>query len=382
MCNIQKKYLVLTPFFPSKNDYRGIYIFDQIKEIYKQTDFEIKVIKIVSVFSKEQDYNYEGFDVLVFKLIDFPYFIFPGLFNFFNCKRIIRFIAKRNLDNIRIIHGHVTYPSAYLVNALSNLSPAKTIIHHHGRDVLQLENGRFSFIRNFQNQILTDRSLKQLNKIDVNIGVSKLVLNELNKYSKYIPKSEFVMYNGVDVNKFYPLKLKKNEVYTIGCIANFWELKDHITLIKSVESLFHQGYNLQLRLIGSGSTFSKCYKYVIKNKLSQFIFFEQEKMHHELNNFYNEIDLFVLPSYYEALGCVYLESWATNTPFIAIKGQGISELIKNDDQDIFLAEAKNPNSLVKCILYHMSSKRELIFDNNYRIDILVKFFIDNVIKGD
>ena len=50
-----------------------------------------------------------------------------------------------------------------------------------------------------------------------------------------------------------------------------------------------------------------------------------------MNNFYNSIDLFVLPSYYEALGCVYLESWATHTPFVGVEGQGISELIIDED---------------------------------------------------
>ena len=75
---------------------------------------------------------------------------------------------------------------------------------------------------------------------------------------------------------------------------------------------------------------NSCKKYVNDNNLSEFILFEKELEHHKLNKFYNEIDLFVLPSYYEALGCVYLESWATNTPFIAVKNQGVSEIIPED----------------------------------------------------
>ena len=104
--------------------------------------------------------------------------------------------------------------------------------------------------------------------------------------------------------------------------------------------------------------------------------------HEHLNLFYNEIDLFVLPSYYEALGCVYMEAWATNTPFIAIKGQGVSELLQSEDKIYSLANAKEVSSLVECILKNMNSKRHFVFDKNYKIDNLVNKFINDVILND
>jgi len=90
--------------------------------------------------------------------------------------------------------------------------------------------------------------------------------------------------------------------------------------------------------------------YVFENNLSKYIIFEEEIAHEKLNDFYNCIDLFVLPSYYEALGCVYLESWATNTSFIGIEGQGISELLPKNDRKYFLAKKQSVESLKKKIL--------------------------------
>ena len=87
-------------------------------------------------------------------------------------------------------------------------------------------------------------------------------------------------------------------------------------MIKSVQRLINKGKNIKLRFIGSGYTLKQCKDYVFTNNLTKSITFEKELPHNELNRFYNNLDLFVLPSYYEALGCVYLESWATNTPFI------------------------------------------------------------------
>ena len=75
-----------------------------------------------------------------------------------------------------------------------------------------------------------------------------------------------------------------------------------------------------------------CKRYVKDNNLLEYIYFEKEQKHSELNIFYNQLDLFVLPSYYEALGCVYFEAWATNIPVISIEGQGFTELVGEDEK--------------------------------------------------
>ena len=242
-----------------------------------------------------------------------------------------------------------------------------------------LLNGRSNFIKKLQRNFLIKRTIRHLNKLDLNIGVSELVLNQLRKYPLYSPKDEFVLYNGVDTSKFYPIAIERDKIFTIGCVAIFWEIKDQITLIRAVESIYLQGEKILLRLIGSGPKLDKCCNYVKEHNLDSIISFESEKEHSSLNIFYNKIDLFVLPSYYEALGCVYLESWATNTPFIGVEGQGISELIPKDRKNIFLSKAQNPISLQECISHVMQFNYDIVFDNNYNIENLINDFLNNVI---
>ena len=143
--------------------------------------------------------------------------------------------------------------------------------------------------------------------------------------------------------------------------------------------LFKKGEKILLRLIGSGSKLDECCSYVKEHNLDSIISFEREKEHSALNIFYNEIDLFVLPSYYEALGCVYLESWATNTPFIGVEGQGISELLLDNKKSIFLAQSQDPISLQGCISHVMRFNDTIIFDNNYNIENLIHDFLDYLI---
>tara|TARA_B100000795_G_scaffold34714_1_gene22888 strand:- start:1827 stop:2969 length:1143 start_codon:yes stop_codon:yes gene_type:complete len=376
----KKTYIVITPFFPSKNSFVGSYIFDQINEIRNQSNFNIKVVKVVSAFSVEKDYNFEGFEIKIFRVMDFPFFIFPGFFNDLNIVRFTSFLKKKKIDNIIFSHAHVSYPASYLQNSLD----CKKIVQHHGLDVLQLLNGRSNFIMKLQKNYLIRNTISQLNKSDLNIGVSELVLNRLREYPTYSPKDELVLYNGVDTSKFYPIKRDKNKVFTIGCVANFWEIKDQITLIKAIKLLTLDGItNILLKFIGTGKTLDLCKKFVVDHNLSAFIIFESERPHTIINDFYNSIDLFVLPSYYEALGCVYLESWSTNTPFIAVKNQGISELIPEHEIDNLLVEEKSPKSLKEKILGEYTKKRNFPFDEKYDIKNTIKefmnysFFCDN-----
>mgnify|MGYP000029313590 FL=1 len=369
----KKTYLVITPFFPSKNSFVGSYIFDQINEIRNQSDFNIKVIKLVSAFSVEKDYKFEGFEIMIFRVMDLPFFIFPGICNRLNTNRFKSFLKNKKINDIIISHAHVSYPASYLQNILD----CKKIVQHHGLDALQLLNGRSNFIMKLQKNYLIRNTIRQLNHSDLNIGVSELVLSQLREYPTYSPKDELVLYNGVDTSKFYPIKGDVNRSFTIGSVANFWEIKDQITLIKAIELLILDGINdIQLKLIGTGKTLDLCKKFVKDHNLSEFVIFEKERAHNLINSFYNEIDLFVLPSYYEALGCVYLESWSTNTPFIAIKCQGISELIPDYEINNLLADEKSPSSLKEKILGEYKKKRSFPFDEKYDIKNTIKEFMN------
>ena len=367
-------YLIITPFFPTKESHNGSYIYDQINEIRNQSNFDIRVIKVVSLFSAEIDYVYDGFKVIILKMVDVPFFVFPGLFNVINKKKLLALLNQNKIDAIALVHGHVTYPSAFLSNCISEKFKCKSIVQHHGLDVLQLLNGRNSFLRMLQRNYIIRNGIKQLNKIDLNLGVSNRVLSELNSFSSYSPKSEYVLYNGVDIEKFFPKEQINNDFYTIGCVANFWEIKDHITLIKAVEQLISSGERIKLKLIGSGPTLAYCKSYVIKNSLSDNIIFLPEKEHSKLNDFYNSIDLFVMPSYYEALGCVYLEAWACNTPFVAIEGQGISEVVQFPE--LMLIKKQDIGGLQEKILCFMNSNTEMIFDDNFSIKKTIANFLN------
>ena len=374
----KKQYIIITPYFPSEFSHVGSYIYDQAKAINKTNDFAVKVIKVVSIFSKESDYIFNDIQVVIFKVIDFPFFIFPGVFNWFNSIRIRKFLEKKNIiNNLYVVHAHVCYLAAYLANAINIISRVKRIVQHHGIDALQLLNGRFGYIRRLQYNFIKNRSIKQLNEMELNVSVSKRVENELHTFESYSPKNEYVLYNGVDRTKFYNMNLvKSTDFFYVGCIANFWEIKDQISLIQAIEILIKEGVtDIFLKLLGSGEKLDYCRRYVNDNNLTNYIHFEKERKHRDLNIFYNSLDLFVLPSYYEASACVLMEAWATDLPIISIKNQGFAELIPINEKKNLLAEKKSPISLKEKIFNEYQRNRIYPFDAKYDIKNTIHNFL-------
>jgi len=369
-------YIIITPFFPNKSSYAGSYLLDQAKEIDKQIDTNVSVIILDNFFSKAKDYKIEGIQCYIFKKLDFPSFLFPGFFQKFNNKRLSNFLNKKQIsvDKESIVHGHINYPSSPFLAFLKIKFNCKTILQHHGLDVLQFDTGRINIFKKIRNNIIRKKYLKNIKLIDFHLGVSKLVLKKLYAIDDSIKEKSYVLYNGVDTSKFYPV-IKKNKTFKIGCVANFWELKDQITLIKSLQELNKQKINdWQCEFIGVGPTKKYCMNYVKLNNIPNITFLDKVP-HNDLNDFYNELSLFVLPSYYEALGCVYLESWATDTPFIAIKNQGIEELLKHDQKQKLLIDKEDYSNLSEKIIYFKNNPQSFSFDRAYKIENLIHNFL-------
>ena len=321
-----------------------------------------------------------------FKVFDFPSFIFPTLFHRINNFRFRRFLKLNDINDFSFCHAHVTYPAGYLAVALKPHFPCKVIVQHHGLDVMQLDLGKtlIGSIKRLQNNCLIKRGQNVLNQVDLNVGVSQLVLDQFTKQKINLSGKTTVLYNGVDCSKFYPLKKKKKSYssnrFIIGCIGNFWPLKDQITLIKAIEELVRiDEKEIMVKFLGEGVELEKCKEYIKDKRISKYFSFQTSIPHNELNNFYNSIDLFALPSYYEALGCVYLESYAAGKPFIAVYGQGIEELISKDVRNSYLIKKGDYKDLSKKITQCKNKELpNLTINRSLDIGILVDEFLEQV----
>ncbi|QIU95514.1 glycosyltransferase [Bacteroides faecium] len=392
-------YIVITPFFPTQKSFRGSFIYDQIKAIVYTHRY--KNIYVFKPGSEDDEYTFDGINVYTFKA---KYLPANFIVNFY-AKRNIRSFLHRieqvgvDLSKVGIAHAHVSYNAMYAL-VLKEANPTiKTLLQHHDLDPYNI--------------ILSDKSNYRWNlrmncswlvglfsKIDCHVGVSEHVLETVRLfpnvskdivYQKYIDraekvkglphpriKSECLLYNGVNTSIFYQDSHITHDGFVVGCIANFTELKDQITLIKAAELLRNE--YIKFVLIGSGPYLHTCQTYVEAHGLSNILEFRHEVKHEELRDFYNSLDLFVLPSFFEGLGCVFTEAYACGVPFMACKGQAICEYLLEKDATQWTFPVGDYEQLAALIKQYMHHQYEQHLVHEYDINKLIPAFLNEVSK--
>lgn len=366
-------YITITPFFPTPTNFRGPFVYDQVKAITNAGDYKVVVFKPKPWYSSEQDYEYDGIKVYRFKTFELPSNLVPGLFDFLSTGSLHRKLKAIGIktQEIAVAHAHVNSFGIFATALKRGNSLIKTIVQHHGFDVLSLENGILRDVKWHRNWV-KKYGIKICNAMDLQVGVSSKTLEFLTNYPEIRVKKSYVLYNGVDTEKFYPIQGSKDSNYfTIGCVANFWPLKDQITLLKAIKNLATQGStDIQAKFIGTGETLQLCKQFVEDNEMEEYIDFIEEVSHDQLIYFYNSLDLFVLPSYYEAFGCVYTEAYACGVPFIAVEGQGIGEIISSEEHYKWLIKKGDFVCLAEIIQNYITNRYEqklsksIILDDN------------------
>ncbi|MEM4005727.1 MAG: glycosyltransferase family 4 protein, partial [Desulfurococcaceae archaeon] len=127
--------------------------------------------------------------------------------------------------------------------------------------------------------------------------------------------------------------------------------------VRAFKLLVKKGYsNISLLIVGDGPDYSKLLKLVSSLQLTESIRILRRVNDDFLVYIYKVADLFVLPSYYEGLPTVILESFSSGLPIIATKVFGVPWLIKSSKAGILI----KPGDYVA-----LAEAIENIFTNDY-----------------
>lgn len=384
-------YLYITPFFPSVRNWRGSYCLDFVKALKRTGRYEV----VVFVPGDGLRYEIDGVTVNTFVERKLPGGVFPFAFNRLNVAALLRGLKAHGIawGQIAICHAntaeYVVYPLA--IKRLN--SACLTLLHHHDLQSFGLNGGRLKHCWLYNLYLfLTLRKLHE--QIDCHVFISEasrrsfLVAPNTNwtEYADYkcqmrgLPyrpakiRRSVVLHNGVDTSIFHPKSSEKHFAYpfTIGCVANFDQLKDQLTLLKAVESI----KGCRVIFVGSGACRKACERYATSHSLD--VEFRSEVAHEKLAEFYRSLDLFVLPSVFEGFGCVYVEAWCCGVPFLACEGQGIEDLIQDQDRHLWLVHQHDVADLRSKIVYYMQHRPCQELSDSVNIDEIVKAFVGEV----
>ena len=393
-------YLYITPFFPSPTNWRGAYCYDFVVALKKTGVYDVRVF----VPGNGDDYAINGIRVHRFPTSQLPSNIFPFLFVGKNQKNFINAVKKVGLkiEEVAVCHGHTANYAVYPMAIKKYNSKCVTLLHHHDLQSYGLNMG---VLRHFIPYTIIQFCIlrKWHEKIDCHVFISEASRRsfltapdtEWTVYEDYKAqmkgprifgcrpveiKRSVILHNGVDVDIFRlrnALNIRKD--FVIGCIGNFTDLKGQFTLLNAVKILNedrNKFKDIKVIFIGSGPERAKCENFVKDNGIDAE--FKNEVRHEELPQFYLSIDLFVLPSYFEGFGCVFTEAWACGVPFITCEGQGMDDLIPNEERSKWLCRPRDSEDLANKIGNYMEYRWEQKLAGSIEINDLVSEFVRKI----
>lgn len=356
-----------TPTYPQK----GIFCHEQVKAL-KQIGVDVDVIVPMTIYDKEyttKNWIYEDVSIRYIK-----YFKFPGVRYFEKIGKYLYYALMRSkidFSQYDVLHADAPLPAGDAIRRISQKYDIPFVVHGHGLDVFM--DVDYQYARNCNK--IVEKCIEVYEQCDAITGVSQKVVN--NILSRIDVKQKcFVVYNGVDTKRFIPRCKKDNERLEIISVGNLIELKGHDITLKAMAKVIEQGYSkLHLTIYGRGDKEKELKNLVAELKIQKYVTFGGYISYDQIAEKMRRADLFVLPSWYEAVGCVYLESMASGTPVIGCRGNGIDEIIQ-DRKNSYLVRPHNIEDVIEIICYvykHKADKEYEIMAENARKSVEKNF---------
>ena len=218
----------------------------------------------------------------------------------------------------------------------------KLVVHFHGLNVWHEFYEKRKWLHNYFR--LQKKCL--YSKVGAAVGVSDKVSKRFSDKIKNVPA--YTVYNGVNVDlfEFKDRSFSKTEKIKVLIVANLIELKGHDYLIKAVAKAKEKGMDIGLTIAGRGPLEAKLKELAKDLGISECVQFAGYIEYEKIAELMQENDIFVMPSYYEALGCVYLEAMSSGMITVGVTGQGIDEIIE-DGKNGFLVNSKSVDDIVE-----------------------------------
>ncbi|CAL2105742.1 Glycosyltransferase, family GT4 [Tenacibaculum sp. 190524A02b] len=220
--------------------------------------------------------------------------------------------------------------------------------------------------------LFTSRKIKP-NVISISKAVEEHVISTL----KVAQNNSFLLYNAIPVKREQiereNLTIDRVKLLFIGRLE---KQKSLDTLLDAIAYLNND--KILLTIVGDGALRCFLEKKVDDLKLTDNVTFEGKQKN--TSKFYENADIFILPSIWEGFGIVILEAFRAKVPVIASNIEGPSELIKNNVNGV-LFEPKNHIQLAEKIKHLIDNKslRQKIAENGYK-SFSDEFEISNYVK--
>ena len=346
--------LILSSMYPNSKIYlSGIFVHEQVKAL-KELGYNITVIApipispwFLGIFMRKWKLyreipileNIESVSVYHPRYFALPNGLFKQFWSYFLVNSILRVLKKEKIK-FDLIHAHGSLPDDHTALLLSKKTNIPFLITVHGETI-------FSLLRSPQK---FSKSREAILEADAVVGVSDIVVERIKKFTNR-KDDVFKVLNGYKIPKIKAIDADdKRERIEILFAATLIERKGCEYLVQAFSNLVKKYENIHLTIVGGGELFKKIKNSTLELGRGDEITMTGVQDHDKVLKYMSGCDIFVLPSWDEAFGVVYLEAMSFQKPVIGTIGQGISDIII-DGENGFLVPPRNIAELQKKIEY-------------------------------
>jgi len=331
--------LTLTPFYPSANDTAaGCFVAEPLNSLAK-AGVANSVIAMQPFYRSRLRPSGSGLTTEWLRYFSLPGGLGLPMAGAFLFARIVgRVRDLQRLHPIDVIHAHAPLPCGHAAMLLGAELGIPYVVSVHGLDAFSTEqvHGRpGEWCRRISERVYAS----SCRVICISERVREEVLNGMGRKTR-----TSVVYNGVDPEMFSPGKDFPPSDPLLLNVGNLIPIKGHHLVIRSLAALASEFPQISLEVIGQGPELPRLKKLAQDLQIEKRVHFLGRRSRAEVAAAMRRCTVFVLPSQYEGLGCVYLEAMSTGKPVIGCRGQGIAEVIRHGTNG-FLVGPNNEKEL-------------------------------------
>lgn len=251
--------------------------------------------------------------------------------NFFESYKYIKKYIKKNNINIVYTNTAVVFPGAIAAK------------HSHIKNVWHIRE----IIKSKVERKIISKIVN--NYADIIIANSKATGYSICKDSKKLK----IVYNAVEDKKYNLIPNKSQDNIVIGMAGRINRWKGQKLFVDAAEIIHRKYPSVKFKIAGAAYIGEEWIEqdlkeYIYEKKLNKSI--EMLGLVQDMEEFYNSIDIFVLPSIQpEPFGLVVIEAMEMKKPVIATNHGGPTEII-DDGETGYLVDYNNANEMAdKCI---------------------------------
>lgn len=293
--------------------------------------------------------------------------LIPPYQKIFKYQKELRKVLKDG--EYKIVHSHINTLSVFPLYAAKRVGVPVRIAHSHST------TNKKEWKKNLLKQILRPFSKKYATDY---MCCSELAGRWLFGNKAYDEGKVYLLNNAIDLDKFkYDEKIRNNkrkglgineDTLVIGHIGRFVAQKNHTFLIDIFNEIHKKNKNSLLMLVGQGPLMNEIQEKVNNLGLKDSVIFLGQRS--DVNELYQAMDFFILPSLYEGLPVVGVEAQASG--LLCFLSDDMTKETKVLESTVFMSLSNTAEEWANNILqslkeYQRHDAKYEITKNNFNI---------------